>query len=302
MRRLLFVALGALLVLAGCGTPPPPRPTLQFGLVGEPFGAAPAIAAEDRLPLPLHLARGQAALAAPFLIAPSTLLPQLATQGFVALGAACSSPPDVLLWHGEGLFSWRDLRGQPLYVAPGADAQALGAAIARYAGVLSPLPEPISQTGGVAAFERNPAGFLLAPEPLATALFAKGKAALAQALPDELGPYPTCLLYTRRETLAREPLLSLQIVRALNLGLWRLSSEDPGQLALALRPLDPAVSPTSLLRALLTARAERVFPDSLYLSPAALQRLEQEFPGGRLPQGAVDTELALRALRDPFAH
>ncbi|MDA8345682.1 MAG: hypothetical protein M0Z66_09395 [Thermaerobacter sp.] len=302
MRRVLIAAIYALFLLAACGAPKSPRPLLRLGLLGEPLGAAPALLAQDSLPLPLGLRRGAAARTAPYLIAPSSMLPQLAGEGWIALGAACASPPDTLLWHATGLFSWQDLAKQGLYLAPGADAPALGAAIARYRGVLSPLPEPISQVGGVAGFEADPTGFLLAPEPIASSLLANGQAELAQPLPDELGPYPSCLLLARRTTLQADPLLSLQMVRALDLGLWRLSTEDPGQLALALRPLVPGVSPSSLLRTVLTARQKGIFTSALNLSGSALMNLEGEFARGRFPQGAVDDQFARRALRDPFPH
>ncbi len=300
MRRLALAALLAL-ALGGCGAAPAPqRPALALGLVGEPLAAAPILLAQDEVPLPLEIRRGAAALTAPYLLAPSSVLPELARQGWVVLGAACATPPDVLLWHEGGLFGWSALDKQSLYVAPGADAGALGAAIARYRGVISPLPEPTAQRGGIAGFEEDPGSFLLAPEPTAADLLVSGRAELAQPLPDELGPYPTCLVLAQAKVLQADPLLSERLLRAMNLGLWRFATESPGQIALALRPLSPATSPAGLLRSVLTARREDVFPTSVTLSAAVTSALVSEFPRGRLSDGALAPGPSLRALRDPF--
>jgi hypothetical protein len=300
MRRLWLAALGAALLLAGCGTQAPPKPALTLGLIGEPLGGAPALLAERSLPLPLHIARGAAARKAPYLIAPSSTLPQLAKEGWVALGAICATPPDVLLWHQNDFFGWSALDHQSLYIAPGADQQALETALARYRGVLTPSPTPVFQQGAVGGFEADPSSFLLAPEPLAADLLVNGQAELAQALPDELGPYPSCLVLARTKVMRQDPLLTVDLLRALNLGLWRLATQPPGRLALVLRPRAPATSPAGFLRSILAARSELVFNSSVTLSAEVTASLEREFARGDLPDGALDAGPSLRALRDPF--
>ncbi len=107
-------------------------------------------------------------------------------------------------------------------------------------------------------------------------------------------------MLARRKVLRQDPLLTLDLLRALNLGLWRLSTEDPGRIALALRPLSPTTSPAGLLRSVLAARAEGVFSTSLTLSAEVTGNLEREFAGSGLPDGAFDAGPSLQALRDAF--
>lgn len=301
MRRKLLASLWlAALLLQGCSLlPRAPQPlVVPVGVLGEPLGAAPLLLAQ---PDAVHFEPALGDQVETFLIAPSNDLPALAAQGYVALGAICAAPPDSLLWHRTDLFSWTDLHEAPVYAAKGADLGALAAALARYRGILSPQPKPLPAQGGVGAFQSRGDAFLLAPEPLASDLLQKGNATLAQALPDELGPYPSCVVYGQSQVVRGDPLLTLALLRALDLGLWQLQASDATvRLALQLRPLSPGLPPTAIGRALQAARAQGVFRDAVALSPAALEALLGEFPARDLPPGAIDQRPARQALDRPF--
>lgn len=300
-RRLGALAAGAALLLAGCGGPPPaPKPpSVRVGSLGAPLALAPLALGPGNPPT--VVATGPAARAAVFLVAPSTDLGPLAREGFTVIGGLCRTSPETLLWHGRTVFAWTDLAKGPLYLAPGADAATLALAVRRYRGVLDALPAAVPQTGGVAAFRKDPAALLLAPEPLASQLVAQGAATLAQPLADELGPYPTCLVYARRSVLRADPLLVGSLLRRLDRGLLEIAAERAERELPALRELAPSLPPTAWLRAMAAAHAEGIFAQTVLLDAQALRTLRQEIAPGAWPRGALDLGPARSAVRRPFA-
>lgn len=299
MRRLLALAAALALLLAGCGGAGGRNaPKVAVGSLGAPLGLAPLGMASG--PPGLSLVPAARSLTATFVVAPSDRLPQLAAEGFTAIGALCASAPDVLLWHARAVFAWPDLDKAPLYVAPGADPGALGIALARYRGVLDHVPAPAALPGGVAAFRRNMAAFLLAPEPLASRLLSQGLAELAQPLAVELGPYPTCLLYVRRSVARQDPLLVEAVLRRADLGLLALGAGMPRRELAQVRALAPHCGPAAWLTALEAARAEGVFASTALIGPQALALLHREIAPGDWPAGALDLSFARAALRRLF--
>lgn len=289
------------LLLAGCGGPAsaPHLPAVAVGNLGAPLALAPLLLGAGDPPTFLA-GSGAKGRAAPFLVAAATDLPSLAAQGFTAIGGLCRTSPDTLLWHGQTIFSWTDLAAGPLYLAPGADAATLKIAVARYQRVLDKLPAVQPATGGVPAFLHDPAGFLLAPEPLASALVAGGHAHIAQPLADELGPYPTCLVYARRSVLRHDPLLVLALLRRLDLGLWQLAAASGRRELPELRALAPTLPPTAILRAMDAAGEEGIFRDTVLLDAADLRLLRDEIAPGVWPADALDLGPARAALERPF--
>ncbi len=303
MRR---QCLGAMLValslaLAGCGagTPAPRLPAVPVGNLGAPIALAPLLLGTGDPPAILA-GGGAQGLAAPFLVAPATDLRRLAGQGFTVVGALCQRSPQVLLWHGAQIFAWPDLAQGPLYLAPGADVATLAIAVGRYKGVLDKLPQVQAAAGGVRDFLKDPLSLLLAPEPLASALVARGQAHIAQPLADELGPYPTCLVYARRSVLRKDPLLVLSLLRRLDLGLWQLAAEPQRRESPDLRALAPTLPPTAILHAMQAAKAEAIFPQTVLLDADDLHLLHEEIAHGVWPAGALDLGPARTAVEHPF--
>ena len=298
-RRAGLVAVAAALLLAACGAPAPHIPAVPLGNLDAPIAVAPLLL--DQGDPPTLLADGGAkGQAAPLLIAPSTDLLRLTRQGFTVVGAICRTSPETLLWHGGGLFSWQDFGKAPLYLAPGADARSLEIAVARYRGILDKLPQVVPAAGGVQAFRTDRAGFLLAPEPLASLLVAKGEAHLAQPLADELGPYPTCLVYARTSVVRRDPLLVTALLRRIDLGLWQLRAQTERRELPLLRALAPTIPPSAILRALAAARSEGIFRQTVLLGDLDLRALHDEIAPGAWPDSALDLGPARAALRRPF--
>ncbi len=300
-RHLACAFLAALLLLSGCGASRPvaPLPEVPVGNLGAPLALAPLLLGAGG-PGTLLSGSGPRGLASPFLVAPATDLPQLSAQGFTVIGGLCRTSPQTLLWHGDTVFGWTDLARGPLYLAPGADPRTLAIAVARYKGVLDKLPTVLTAQGGVRAFQQDPAGFLLAPEPLASSLVAKGKAEIAQPLADELGPYPTCLVFTRSQVLHQDPLLVLALLRRLNAGLLEIAAESPRRELPELRALAPTLPATAILRAMAVAREEQLFRDTVLLDPQDLRLLHDEIAPGVWPRGAIDLGPARTALERPF--
>jgi hypothetical protein len=305
MRRPAAIALGGLvaisLLLSGCGGSPPAAkaPAVPVGNLAAPLALAPLLLGTGE-PATLLAGGGPEGLAAPFVVAPAPELPRLAREGFTVVGGLCRTSPQVLLWHGESVFSWTDLTQGPLYVAPGADLATLAIVIARYRNVLEKLPKVEAVAGGVETFREDPTSFLLAPEPLASALVAKGQAQLAQPLADELGPYPTCLVFARSSVLKVDPLLVVALLRRLDAGLWQIAAESAKRELPQLRALAPTLPATAILRAMAAAKVEGIFRDSVLLDDQDLRLLHEEIAPGEWPPGALDLAPAREALEKPF--
>ena len=297
----LRAVLALALLLAGCGeaAPAPRLPAVPVGSLGAPIALAPLVLAGGDPPTVLA-GGGARALAAPFLVAPATDLRRLAERGFTAVAGLCQRSPEVLLWHRAQVFAWPDLAGGPLYLAPGADAATLAVAVGRYRDVLDKLPKVQAAAGGVRAFLADPGSFLLAPEPLASAFVLAARAHIAQPLADELGPYPTCLVYARRSVLHQDPLLVLSLLRRLDLGLWRLAEHATRRELPELRALAPTLAPTAVLRAMQAANAEGIFRQTVLLDAEDLRLLHDEILPGVWPRGALDLGPARAALERPF--
>ena len=300
-RAAVTVLVGLALLLGGCSAsaPTPRTPPVPVGNLAAPLALAPLLLGTGE-PATLLAGGGPEGLAAPFVVAPAPELPRLASQGFTAVGGLCRTSPQVLLWHGESVFSWTDLAQGPLYVAPGADLATLAIAIARYRNVLEKLPKVQAVAGGVKTFREDPTSFLLAPEPLASALVAKGQAQLAQPLADELGPYPTCLVFARSSVLKGDPLLVVALLRRLDAGLWQIAAESARRELPQLRALAPNLPATAILRALAAAKEEGIFRQSVLLDDQDLRLLHEEVAPGEWPPGALDLAPAREALDKPF--
>ncbi len=302
MSRLGVIALlGLALLLAACGSeaPAPRGPAVPVGNLAAPIALAPLLLGSGD-PATVLAGNGASGLAAPFLVAPSTELPHLASQGFTAVGGLCRTSPQTLLWHGQTVFSWADLAQGPLYAAPGSDLGTLAVALARYKGVLEKLPKVQAVAGGVKTFLDDPTGFLLAPEPLASALVSKGRAEIAQPLADELGPYPTCLVFARASVLRNDPLLVVALLRRLDLGLLQIAAESKKRELPDLRALAPTLPATAILRAMAAASEEGIFRDTVLLGADDLRVLHEEIAPGDWPTGALDLGPAREAVERPF--
>lgn len=287
-----------LLLLAGCGPARRTPVSVPVGIASEPL--ARAVLTYAGADAQLRFVAAPASVYDPFVIASSGNLAAYARRGFVVVGSACARPPEDLLWHYEETFGWSNLGGMPLYAAEGADSAVLQLALSRYRGIVKDLKPPLPAEGGVRAFLEEPEGFLLAPEPLASALIANGEGLLAQALPDELGPFPGCFILARASILQRDPQLAVHLLETVDMSLFSLRISKPSELALLLRPLWPTTSYRGIERALSVAQRSGIWPDSAYLSTAAL-RSELADLGESLPSGGFSDRYAREALLHPFA-
>lgn len=297
-QRALAAMTALMLTLAGCAASAPPPPLLvPVGIGAEPLARAVLLYGRE-VPGVRFAPRDAAASDAFAIVAPSQV-PSFLGHGFAAIGAACARAPESLLWHGEGPFAWGLVGEQPLYAAPGSDPAALEVALSRYRGVLADLRAPLWTPGGVLAFLHRPESFLLAPEPLASALIANGQARLAQALPDELGPFPSCIVVARQGVLRRDPLLAVALLREIDQSIFTLRTGRPAELALRGRPIWPTTSFRGIERALAVARESGIWSDSAYLSAADLSAELAEM-GWTLPDGGLRDRYAREALQRPF--
>lgn len=294
-----IAALAVLLVaLAGCGRAQPAAISVPVGIAAEPLARAVLIYGGPGAQM--KFAAAPASRYDPFVVASSGNLLGYVQSGFVVIGSACARPPEVLLWHYEETFAWSDVGGMPLYDAPGSDPSMLHLALSRYRGIVKDLKPPLPAAGGVRAFLEEPEGFLLAPEPLGSALIANGQGLLAQALADELGPFPGCFILARASVLRRDPQLAVRLLETVDMSLFELRIARPTELALVLRPLWPTTSYRGIERALSVAQRSGIWPDSAYLSPDAL-RSELADLGESLPRGGLSDRYAREALVHPFA-
>lgn len=297
-RRAGVLAAAALLaLLGGCGARPQETPRIRVGIDAPQIVGA--LLAFPEASAPVRFVPSPPTASDPFVISSSGTLRQWLGRGDQIIGSGCARQPESLLWHRDETFGWSDVSAMPLYSAPGADAVPLSLALARYKGLVPDLRPPLPAVGGVRAFLREPEAFLLAPEPLASALVANGQALLAQSLADELGPFPGCFVLVRGSILRHDPLVAVELLRQIDLGIFELKTGRLPELALQARPAFPTTTYRGLERALSVARANGTWPESAYISASTLQAEFSEL-GQTLPSGSLLDRYARQAVEHPF--